>query len=988
MLANRTARALNPGEELVFFTVAWDLVDPAGFQRLAADDSSRRAFSVIRVSGVTTGGESVVADIQDPHIRVYIRDRDGAAFDTLRNAFIEQKIAQFAERGGAEHRGGGDQYAERARARAAADFDGQIVSHKTISRRYLQGMRKAHDFVEILVTDGWARRALYTLATATGLHTANERLEPCLEYRIHADVSASCWVRARAPCNGMRPATMYAQIYATTSGLERLQGPPPMDVPPLLVASIDIECFSESGEFPRAKNPSDFISIIGVHLSRANDADPAHARTIMFVAKACAPVDGCEVRAHATEKAMLYDFIAFMGTSVHPEVYVTYNGLNFDWGYMYERVVTVHHLDLKPLGVYRTSRKLELINKDKKDGRKLSFFNITGTLNLDVMIPIADDYKLPSYKLDNVAEHFLGIRKIDLPPSEIFRLTSPTATAADAAVVVTYCVRDVELPHKLMHALSLLLNKLSESETVNTTLNDLVTRGQGIKIFSYIAGLCAQHDDGLLIDDKPMAYNFLGGDKYEGAFVKTPLLADDKSCFHCDWPVVALDVGSLYPTIMRTFNLCFSTYQQDDSQVCASPRTFEWVEHDRQERHTFDQRADGVLPGAMRALREERQAVRARQKVVAKDSLAWKVLEARQLSIKVVMNSAYGSLGAGEKSMLAHVPVAKTITYLGRQIICECARHVEDAYGFRVVYIDTDSCYVEVRKLELAANHEALLAFAFDMGATLEKAVSAHIRTHFQMVDAEAFVLECEDVMRGLLIPTKKRYCCRLYKSPTEKSKLLIKGLSVKRRDSCKLFQETLSRILERAIDVRARKDARPIIIEELDDAFGRLLRNEIPIEQLATSKALRAKYEGTPPVHFVVAEKRRARGETVRPGERVPFVFIQVANERAVRTQGDRAEDPAYVTAHNLKIDYGFYLESQMRGPCEQLLVPFWPGVSNYLKEWMARLRGQKSIRSFFAPVPTPAVALDDDATFSQSPAKRARVYDGIPCEVMDDSD
>lgn len=359
------------------------------------------------------------------------------------------------------------------------------------------------------------------------------------------------------------------------------------------------------------------------------------------------------------------------------------------------------------------------------------------------------------------------------------------------------------------------------------------------------------------------------------------------------------------------------------------------------------------------------------------------------------MNSAYGSLGAGEKSMLPHVPLAKTITYLGRQIIQECARHIEEAYGYRVCYADTDSCYVEVRNVELASNHEALMQFAFDMGATLEKAVSVHIRTHFQMVDVDAFVLECEDVMRGLLIPTKKRYCCRLYKSPTEKGKLLIKGLSVKRRDSCKLFQDTLSRILERAIDVRTRKDAKAIIIEELDDAFGRLLRNEIPIEQLATSKALRAKYDGIPPVHFVVAEKRRARGETVRPGERVPFVFIQVANERAVRTQGDRAEDPAYVIAHGIKIDHAFYLESQMRGPCEQLLVPFWPGVSNYLKEWMARLRGQRSIKSFFAAVPSskPAVATvlvaeDDDDDVAPLPAKRARVYDGIPCEVTDDSD
>lgn len=980
-------------QPFVFFTIAWDLVDSSGFRRLEKDEANRRAFSVIRVTGVTPEGHSVCVDIQNPPIRVYLRNKDGCAFETLRNAVVEQKFEDFMGREREDFIGRSEVQQQRNRARAERDFDGQVVSHSLVKRRFLQGVRPPFEFEEILVIDGWARRNFYKAAFAAGINTANERLEPCLDYRIHNHISASCWVRVVNGRDGQRAeASARTQVYATCRDLERVPEPP-MSVPPLLVASIDIETYSTSGDFPKPEKPGDFISIIGVHLSRAHEPG-GDSQAVMFVSKDCAPVKGAELRVHSCEQAMLRDFVKWMGI-MHPEVIIGYNTFGFDMMYIYKRAVDMHHIDLKGMGAYKSGRKMELISKDKKDGRRMAYFPIPGALNLDVLIPIGDDYRLPSYKLDTVAEHFLGLNKIDLSPADMFHKTRDGASMEEVAEVVTYCVRDVELPLQLMHKLSLVLNKLEESSTVNTTVNDLVTRGQGIKVYSYIAQLCYDKHDGMLIDDKPMHYNFVGGEKYNGAHVQEPLLANDGSVFHCQYPVVALDVGSLYPTLMRTFNLDFSTHQQDDSQVLNHPRTFEWEEHGRLERHTFDQQLNGVLPGAMRALRAQRQAVRKRQKMLDTTSLEWKVLEARQLSVKVVMNSAYGSLGAGEKSLLANVPIAKTITYLGREIIKACAHYSESTYAYRVIYIDTDSTYVEIKNDELASNPEALLKFAFEMGAKLEVEASQYIRDRFNMVDAEAFTLECEDVIRGLLIPSKKRYCCRLYKSPTEKGKLLVKGLSVKRRDSCKLFQELLSRILERVIDVQSRADAKSIIIAELEATFTKMLNNEVPLELMATSKALRANYDNpTKPVHYYVAEKRRARGETVRPGERIPFVFIKVKNERAIKHQGQRSECPAYVRDHpEIKVDFTFYVQSQLRGPAEQLLAPFWPGVTNFLKQWQSRLSGQQTITSFFTTMTM--CADDDDDDYEPIRPKRARTSslavtgaaDGVPC-MIDDSD
>ncbi|KAJ1640335.1 DNA polymerase family B, exonuclease domain-containing protein, partial [Pavlovales sp. CCMP2436] len=267
----------------------------------------------------------------------------------------------------------GEQQLERARVRAIADFDGQVVSHSSVTRSFLQGIRDAAVFVEVLVVDGWARRTLLKHAVTAGLYTAHERVEPCLDFRCRNRIAASGWVRAVAAVDVPRTPMNRSTVHVKTAKLVQLQLPP-MSVPPLLVASFDIERYSQTGDFPKATNREDRITMIGVHLSRAHDA--SHSRVLMFTSMPCAPLEGAELRASASEREMLGDFIAHMGR-LHPEV-------------------------------------LE---------------------------------------------------------------------------VATYCVRDVELPFRLMHSLSLLLNKLAESETVNTTLSDLVTHGQGIKIFSYIAQL-------------------------------------------------------------------------------------------------------------------------------------------------------------------------------------------------------------------------------------------------------------------------------------------------------------------------------------------------------------------------------------------------------------------------------------------------------------------------------------------------------------------
>ena len=982
---SRQLATRKPTELTCFFTVSWELIDPA-FGALLENDlegDDRVALAFVRITGVAPSGESVVVDVPNPPILVYLDDNSGAAYDTLRDAFVNESVGKRLQSDASDTR------RESARKQAHEEFEGMVVSHEIVERRYLQGIRAARSFVCIRCAHGWARWRMYKIAKEIKLNTADEKVDPLLYFRISNGLSASCWIQVHDAKAAVRTSKVRAQTHVIAASVSRLPEPA-MSVPPLLVCSYDIECYSATGDFPKATNPVDIVTMIGCSFSRAHEPE-VPARVVVFVAMPCAPVEGVEIRARSNEKEMLTDFVSYMGRE-HPEVWLGYNSLGFDQGYLYERMCKKAGLDIRKLGVYDYPRKSELVSKLKKDGRSMAYFAIAGAMNLDALIPISDDFKLPSYKLDAVAEYFLQMHKLDVEPSEIFHNTRPGASREEVALIAKYCAQDVKLPQLLNEKLSLLLNKLAESDVVNSTLNDLVVRGQGIKVFSYLAGLAFKEN--LLIDDRRFKFNFIDG-KYEGAYVQEPVPADDGSCFHCDRPIVSLDVGSLYPTIMQTFNLCFWTHQQDESQNSEHPRTFEWIENGAKQRHTFDQQLPGILPCAMRKLREQRVAVRKLQKTVASDTLRYKVLEAQQLSIKVVMNSAYGTLGACERSMLANLPLAMTITYLGRCIIKECARFVEaNWHGFKVIYIDTDSNYIKITHPDGLTDQTALLEYAFKMGPLMEKVVSQHIREHFGMVDAQAFVLEAEDVMWGMLQPSKKRYCYRLWKNPTTKGKLTIKGLSMKRRDQCPFFQDLLTSIIEEAIDVRQRQDAVKIIQTKLVAAFEQLRDNTVSFELLTTSKALRASYNGTPPVHFVVAEKRRARGETVRPGERVPFIFFKPLAGTVVRTQGDRAEDPKYAQEHGLKIDGGFYIDSQLTGPADQLLAPFWPGVNKLLLEWKKRCNGQLGIMDFFSKAPlavaTTAVAADATADGDANEFKRRRTCknDFAPCEINDDSD
>jgi hypothetical protein len=98
-----------------------------------------------------------------------------------------------------------------------------------------------------------------------------------------------------------------------------------------------------------------------------------------------------------------------------------------------------------------------------------------------------------------------------------------------------------------------------------------------------------------------------------------------------------------------------------------------------------------------------------------------------------------------------------------------------------------------------------------------------------------------------------------------------------------------------------------------------------------------------------------RDPGNKPQPGQRVSFVFI--VNNKPNACQVERVEDPAYVEAMNLPIDYKLYFTSQVEKPIltiygtmAPLLFPymnFEQRVQDKINQGLTETKARESVRT-----------------------------------------
>ena len=186
--------------------------------------------------------------------------------------------------------------------------------------------------------------------------------------------------------------------------------------------------------------------------------------------------------------------------------------------------------------------------------------------------------------------------------------------------------------------------------------------------------------------------------------------------------------------------------------------------------------------------------------------------------------------------------------------------------------------------------------------------------------------LEMEKVMYPCLLFSKKRYVNLYWEQPEKPKEIDAKGIQLVRRDNCPLVKKISIPILEKIMYDQDIEGAIKIARKNIKD----LLDNKVPIKDLIISKSLKSRYNDTnkngdkisKPAHWHLAQKMKKRDPMTapKPGDRVPYIFIENKDKNAL--QADRLEDPEWAEKNKDKCspDVLYYLDRQISSPLETL--------------------------------------------------------------------
>lgn len=680
----------------------------------------------------------------------------------------------------------------------------------------------------------------------------------------------------------------------------------------LRIFSFDIECMGRKGFFP---DPT-LDPVIQIACYVHTQGEPLdNALKIIFMMGGCTPINGSMVYSFEDERELLKTFCELIRIS-DPDVLTGYNVQNFDMPYLLNRCKTLGiSNDFDSIGrvLNRQSvMKRSTFTSSAFGSRESIDTSMEGIVMIDMIQYMYRNHKLSSYTLNAVSFEILGQQKEDVHYSMISTLQM--GTDEDRRRLAVYCLKDAFLPLSLMNKLLVVVNYIEMARVTGVPLTYLFTRGQQIKVLSMLYRKAREHD--MVIPVFPKEANGSGNDDdedigYEGATVLEP------KCAFYQKPIATLDFASLYPSIMRAHNLCYTTLLTPENQAN--------YPDDAKEQspcgHWFvtSKVRKGLLPTILEELLTARSQAKKDMKN-ARDEFERDVMNGRQLALKVSANSVYGFTGA-TVGALPCIPISASVTAYGREMIQATKRAVEEHYtianGYawdaEVVYGDTDSVMVKFGTDQVKD--------AMELGLDAAKRITK--------IFQDPISLEFEKVYHPYLLMAKKRYAGLYWTKPEKYDKLDCKGIETVRRDCCQLVRDVIDTCLRKLLIDQSVSGA----IEYAEQQISALLQNKIDFSLLIITKSISGdanSYKNKQP-HVVLAEKMRKRDPGSAPvvGDRVPYVIVSGEKGKPIC---DRAEDPLFALENSIPIDTKYYLEQQLSKPLLRLFECIIPNPQSLL--------------------------------------------------------
>jgi len=560
---------------------------------------------------------------------------------------------------------------------------------------------------------------------------------------------------------------------------------------------------------------------------------------------------GFEVEFCADERVLLETFFTWI-RSRDPDVLIGWNVIAFDLDYLERRA--------RKLGVEfalgRGGDRATILRPDSPTGTHVA--RIPGRLVLDGIDALrAAFWSFESFELETVAQAMLGRgKRIDHSTdkvAEIGRLFRDDKTA-----LAVYNLEDCRLVLDIFaHA------KLIEFAQRRAELTGLAADrfGGSVAAFDNLY-LPRLHRKGRVAPD---THDVGQGPGSPGGYVldSTPGLYDN---------VLLLDFKSLYPSIIRTFNIDpFAMFSAGEDAV---PGFLE----------ASFAREGAILP----ELISELWAARDQAKRLNDAPLSQ--------AVKILMNSFYGVMAA-EGCRFYDARLASSITRRGHEII-QSSRDLIEERGFQVIYGDTDSLFVLLgseHDQDSSMRQGEHLAQRLNDWWTERLMRELNLESHLEVEFETHFARFLMPTVRGDRTGSKKRYA-GLVRHADGTPELVFKGLESVRTDWTPLargFQRELYRrvFLNEPFEAYVRETLERLLAGELDDQLVYRKRLRRPVDE----------YKRNIPPHVQAAKKLD------KPSRWVNYVIT--------------SSGPEPVTEVMPKPDYEHYRERQLAPAADGLL-------------------------------------------------------------------
>ncbi len=734
-------------------------------------------------------------------------------------------------------------------------------------------------------------------------------------FLIDRGLHGMCWVSAE-PDHGniMSEDGIYCDHVFTSSSPEETER---LSIAPLKYLSFDIECLPIGGSMPVPEtSPVIMISMSFSPAYKGHDS-------VVLVAKKVEGADA-DVEDFDSEASMLNRFFEIF-KEYDADIVSGYNINDFDIPYIADRVnMLAGSGDSIRSNVGRDGRTLSY----RKIGNR-TMVSIPGRVVVDALPLLRSQYSLKRYTLRNVAKELLDREKLDVAPSEMEEYWNDSGEKL--LKFIDYARRDSELAMEIFMKLKLLDKHIAVARVSGSLLQEVVDGGQTSMVDNLLLREYGKQDR--VIPPKPsdelVAMRNRGSEGLKGGEVLEPkkgLLEN----------VVILDYKSLYPTIMMAHNLCYTTVVDQDrppGDTIKPPSGGEFISSEV---------CRGIMPSILENLLQRRVETKKLMKN-ASDESEYRVLDATQMALKILLNSFYGYSGY-TRARLYSLTLANAVTSFGRNNILNTRALIngtiskvvlkdgsvyfteelesigpdDNIVSLSVVYGDTDSVFVQC-----SSKNEITLDDAGLVGNRIASTVSDSL--------PDPMELEFESIAKRALFIAKKRYAIWVFELSGDgwEDSIKVKGMETVRRDWCELTSKTLNSILELVLkkgDVEAAvQHVRSVVdgVRNIDVKKDSDIIEDLTMTRMFSKKA--TSYKNKQP-HLTVAEKiERRTGSPPPVGERIPFVII-AGKDLFV----NRAEDPEYVKENNILIDVDYYIKKQLLPPVERILGVFGVDMAN----------------------------------------------------------